>query len=810
VKLEPLSLLEREDIKAWKDLYIRYPKDISRGQKMVSQEPNPQNPQTEKVNETQDECDECGFELCTFTYVNVYKNPWNPSEVSIELIDNEDYPLFIARKFNLKDLGVTSTNELISKLENDKEFLLKVLGYFNKDVIKGDDFDCIDLLDVLSVYSICGKIKWNRDLNEKRILKIEKLKDGFRFGVEGDKCRIAWLVRQHPKDPEKVVISFEKEGEEFGFVIRDYDEFSVNRKVRNMCELYKYLNEEPWEAVWFITWEHRLEFDEVKVVNESGYEGFDFEMCKCVGCEEKKEEQEESEEERKRKEKEKTLNELLSRMSNESVKVVDVRANKEMLLNELPKAFIEASSRVQISLGGNTDTNDQSIEVPILKFNKVAEIVNNNFSFSVFEVPRINEKLEFIKISESGFQFCGFETEFRGEMIQFIVNVKGGVAFLLFNPHDTIVTMEVKYSKNKVKYIDLKPRKLYLFVYECPKWELELMKIFGPSQEYLNRLSEYVENIDNKNIEGLCHVILRLFSDANILNGSGKTYDLRLKIEDIISLYSMKVIQTTLKAINNQGTNQGLRLSTDGFPRSWQGRVCKVIVELYDYLLKGGKRENVIPVLLKALLVYIDVVKAVFMIMRTIRVNHKEVEEKVRNVELMTQKVLMGEVVEVSNENEDVENLIKRIDEKCRYLNDIFRINIEGMMSKNPVMNAFGEIAGSILLGDSLEIYRTSIQAMLGEFNNVNLNLKEVMKVELEKENGIFSIALEQIDKLVRLLVISGKENKKELVNLLTRALINYYEIVQIIATSKVRNIDEIKRELSNIDTRLKELEKGI
>jgi len=387
--------------------------------------------------------------------------------------------------------------------------------------------------------------------------------------------------------------------------------------------------------------------------------------------------------------------------------------------------------------------------------------------------------------------------------------VKGGVAFLLFNPHDTIVTMEVKYSKNKVKYIDLKPKKLYLFVYECPKWELELMKIFGPSQEYLNRLSEYVENIDNKNIEGLCRTILRLFGDANILSGSGKTYDLRLKIEDIISLYSMKVIQTVLKVTNSQGTNQqGLRLSTDGFPRSWQGRVCKVIVELYDYLLKGGKRENVIPVLLKALLVYIDVVKAVFMIMRTIRVNHKEVEEKVRNIETLAQKVLMGEVVEVSNENEDVENLIKRIDEKSRYLNDIFRINIEGMMSKNPVMNAFGEIAGSILLGDSLEIYRTSIQAMLGEFNNVNLNLKEVMKVELEKENGIFSIALEQIDKLVRLLVVSGKENRKELVDLLARVLINYYEIIQIIATDKARNIDKIKKELSNIDMRLKELEK--
>jgi hypothetical protein len=772
---------------------------------MVEEKVNPQNSQSENEEE---ECEGCGIELCAFTGLFVNENPWDPTEVSIELYEDEDYPRFNARTFKLKDLGVSNTKELLSRLKNDKNFLLSILRHFNEEVVKDDDYDCIELHYSASVYTICDKNYIKTKTSEgKRILRVEKLEDGFRFGVVGDPCGLAWLVRQHPKDPEKVVIFFEKDGKPFGFVIREYDFFAVDRDIPNMCVLYKYLNEEPWQATWFITWEHLLEFDDIEVINKSGYEGFDFKMCKCVGCEEKKEEQEESEEERKRKEKEKTLNELLSRMSNESVKVVDVRTNKEILLNELPKAFIEANSRVQISLGGNTDTNVQSIEVPILKFNKVAEIVNNNFSLSVFEVPRINEKLEFIKISESGFQFCGFETEFRAEMVQFVVNVKGGVAFLLFNPHDTIVTMEVKYSKNKVKYIDLKPRKLYLFVYECPKWELELMKIFGPSQEYLNKLNEYVENIDNKNIEGLCRTILRLFGDANILNGSGKTYDLRLKIEDIISLYSMKVIQTVLKTINNQGTNQGLRLSTDGFPRSWQGRVCKVIVELYDYLLKGGKRENVIPVLLKALLVYIDVMRAVFAIMSTIKVNHKEVEEKVRNIETLAQKVLMGEVVEVSNENEDVENLIKRIDEKSRYLNDIFRINIEGMMSKNPVMNAFGEIAGSILVSNSLEIYRTSIQAMLGEFNKGNLNLKEVMKVELEKENGVFSIALEQIDKLVKLLAILGKENKKELVELLIKSLINYYEIVQIIATGKVRNIDEIKRELSNIDTRLKELE---
>jgi hypothetical protein len=761
-----------------------------------------ENPQTKK----EEGCDGCGVKICTFTGVYAYENPWNPNEVSIEVIDDQDYPLFTARKFNLRDLGVNNIDELVSKLENDNKFLLKILEYFSKEAVKDDDFDCNELIDSLWVYSICDDVE-KPNWDEKTVLKVEKLKDGFRFGLKKDKCGITWVVRQHPKDPKKVVMSFEKDGKEFGFVVRYYDNFSVDKKIKNMCELYKYLIEKPYSAIWYMTWmDIAWDIDGVEVINKSGYDGFDFEVCKCVDCDEERGEEEESEEEKERKEKEKTLNELLSRMSNESVKALDTRVNKEILLNELPKAFVDVNSGIRITL-----TNDQSIEVPVLKFNKVMEIVNNNNRLLVFEVPRINEKLEFIKINESGFKFCGFETEFEAETVQFIVNAKGGVAFLIFNPHDTIVTMKIKYSKDKTKYVDLKPRKLYLFVYECPKWELELMKIFGPSQEYLNRLSEYVENIDNKNIEGLCRTVLRLFGDLNALNGSSKTYDLRNKIEDIIKIYSMKIIQTVLKAISDQGSNQqGLRLSTDGFPRSWQGRVCKVIVELYNYLMKGERREDVVWLLLKTLLVYLDVMKAVFMILDTARVDHKEVEGKVRDVETMTQKVLAGETVEVKIMNEDAENLIRQIDEKCRHLDDLFRLNVEGALSKDPIMDVFGEIAGIILLGDSLEIYRSSIQAILGEFNNVNLNLKDVMNVKLEKKNGIFSEALEQIDKLVRLLIISGKENKKELTDLFVRALINYYEILQIIMTGKARNIDEIKKELSNIDMRLKELEKGI
>jgi len=756
------------------------------------------NPKLEE--EKEEDCDECGYKICTFTYLYVNKNPWDPSEVSIELYDDEDYPRANAISFKLSDLGVKSAEELLSKLENDNKFFLNVISKFNKDAVEGDDFDCNTLIDSATVFSMCDDKDYNEYKIGKRVLKIEKFNDGFRFGVKGDKCGISWLVRQHPKDPNKVVIFFEKDEKPFGFVVRDYDFFEVKRKTPNLCALYKYLVEDPQEATWFITWED-LEIDDIEVVNKSGYDGFDFEVCKCEGCEEKKEE-EESEEERERKEKEKELNELLSQMPNTGVKAFDVRANKEIELNELPKTFTEVESGVTISLG-----NDQPVETPVLRFNKVAEIVNNNNSLLIFDVPRINEKLEFTKVSE--FQFCGFETRFIDEVVQFKVNVEGGVTFLVFNQHDITVNAEIKYAKNKTKYVSLKPKKLYLFVYRCPKWELELMKIFGPTQEYLNKLNEYVENIHNvNNIEGLCRAILRLFGDANALSGSGKTYETRLKIQDIISLYSMKVIQLVLKTINNQAVvQQGLRLDANGFPRSWQGRVCKVIVELSDYLMRGERREDVVKTLLKALLVYLDVMSAVFKIMNYANVNRKEVEEKVRNVEMMAQKVLAGERVEVTDEDEDAENVIKQVDEKCRHLNDLFKINIEGMTNERPSADMFGSVVGIILLGESLEIFRSSIQAMLGEFSNINLNLKDTTNVKLERKNGIFSEALEKIDKIVRL-VILDKANKKEYTDLLSRSLIYYYEILQTIATGKAGDIGKVKKELSDIDVRLNELEK--
>jgi hypothetical protein len=454
---------------------------------MVEEKANPQNSQTEKANEIQDDCDECGIELCAFTGLFVNKNPWDPNEVSIELYENEDYPRFNARTFKLKDLGVSNTKELFLRLKNDKNFLLSILRHFGEEVVKDDDYDCIELYYSASVYTICDNENSTKTKTSegKRILRVEKLEDGFRFGVVGDPCGLTWLVRQHPKDPEKAVIFFEKDGKPFGFVTREYDFFAVNRDIPNMCVLYKYLNEEPWQATWVIAWED-LEFDNIEVINKSGYEDFDFKMCKYEESEKKREEAQESEEEKKRKEKEekeKLLNEMFSRMSYEPVKAVDVRNDKEIILKEFPNSFIEVKTKVRISL----DTDNQPIEVPILKFWNGIEFDSNGNKLFIFKVPRISEKmkdkLEIKKVDENGFRICGFSIEFREEMILIKLNAKDGVAFLIYNPNDITVTTEIKYSKDKIKYIDLDQRKLYLFIFKCPEWESELTKLFGSSRE---------------------------------------------------------------------------------------------------------------------------------------------------------------------------------------------------------------------------------------------------------------------------------------------------------------------------------------
>jgi len=227
--------------------------------------------------------DEFEFELDNFVSLYLYLDPWDPNSVSIEVYNYlEDYPQFDARKFSLKELGVQSVEELVHRIENnDNEFLVNLAKRFNPKAVNSDGvIDWDEIAHGSAIYKICHKRGKERFSKNEKVLYIKKLKDGFEFWVQGDRCGFSWAVRQHPKRPEVAVLTFKKDGKEIASVFRDYGFFSVDYEIKSLSKLYKYLVSEPDRATYFITWDQILEFDRVEVINESGYDGYDFECCK--------------------------------------------------------------------------------------------------------------------------------------------------------------------------------------------------------------------------------------------------------------------------------------------------------------------------------------------------------------------------------------------------------------------------------------------------------------------------------------------------------------------------------------------------
>jgi hypothetical protein len=222
------------------------------------------------------------FEVDNFVNLNIYPDPWHPSFVTIEVNNYlEDHPQLNARKFSLKELGVNSLQELLSRIKNDKEFLMNIARQFNEKAVNKDDIDWYKIAHGMAIYSICNKRETKKNANgnkDEKVLEIRKYKNGFEFRVRGDVCGFSWLLRQHPGDPERVVLTFKKDGKELASVFRHYNYFAVNHDIHDMCTLYKYLVKDRSTA-WFITWK-MLEYGKVEVINESGYDGYDFEMCK--------------------------------------------------------------------------------------------------------------------------------------------------------------------------------------------------------------------------------------------------------------------------------------------------------------------------------------------------------------------------------------------------------------------------------------------------------------------------------------------------------------------------------------------------
>jgi len=213
--------------------------------------------------------DEFSFEVDSFVSLYIYVDPWDPNSISIEVYNYlKDYPQFDARKFSLKDLGVEDIDGLIQKIENDSEFLTYIARQFDpKAVDSNGEVDWYKIAHGSAIYKICDKRSKERYSENEKVLYIKKLKDGFEFWVQGDRCGFSWTVGQHPKRPEVAVLTFKKDGKEIASVFRDYNFFGVDYEIGNLPQLYEYLITQPARVTYFITWDYNLEFDRVEVIN---------------------------------------------------------------------------------------------------------------------------------------------------------------------------------------------------------------------------------------------------------------------------------------------------------------------------------------------------------------------------------------------------------------------------------------------------------------------------------------------------------------------------------------------------------------
>jgi len=208
--------------------------------------------------------------VCEFVYLDLYQHPNDPRYAVIELFDNlEDYQVVIAKKVSFNELGVKNLEELRSKAKKDSEFLAKLVKILDKDAVSSSgEINCVEIHNAPGVYEI--RRAYELDYDKKWTLVIEKYDNGFRFWIEGDPYNRSWLIEQHPNHPEKLILTFEKNGKEVVPIIRKYHYYSVDHEINNLDQLYKTLVEDPSRYTFFIT-DIDVSIKHVKIIDKSRY-----------------------------------------------------------------------------------------------------------------------------------------------------------------------------------------------------------------------------------------------------------------------------------------------------------------------------------------------------------------------------------------------------------------------------------------------------------------------------------------------------------------------------------------------------------
>ncbi|MCI4409744.1 MAG: hypothetical protein JHC26_11685 [Thermofilum sp.] len=280
---------------------------------------------------------------------HVYPHPKEQESFVVEIDEEPEQFWYIwARKFKYSDFGVNSLDKLIDKfIENPDVTLYKITGlrrhilkvYIDDNEIPVKPRNSNGLIADVSFENIgdeeADEDGWHSiydddyELEERKkwILEVEKYYNGFRFRIVNDPGGRSWLIEQDPRDTESFILSFEEYGENVVSVTRSYCSYG---NAQNICELFAEFMRDPFRYARFLSSDTipTLNFEEVKVINKSKYQGYDFEGCKYT----KNKEEEEIKILRRR------LREIYAKMEVKSFQVFDERGRYK-LISQLPRAF---------------------------------------------------------------------------------------------------------------------------------------------------------------------------------------------------------------------------------------------------------------------------------------------------------------------------------------------------------------------------------------------------------------------------------------------------------------------------------------
>ena len=192
----------------------------------------------------------------------IYQHPKNKEFFVIERFEVESFWVVEAKQFKYIDFGVKNLNGLYQEFLRNPEKLIRELTKLKKYVVEvktddeevkvnshvNEDKENVNEEAWWDVYDGC---KYDLE-NKEWTLVVEKYDNKFRFYLEGEPCKRSWLVEQY-QNPERLILTFEKNSKEIVSILRNYDYYSVDRETNNLWDLYKLLVEDPNRYFYFLT-----------------------------------------------------------------------------------------------------------------------------------------------------------------------------------------------------------------------------------------------------------------------------------------------------------------------------------------------------------------------------------------------------------------------------------------------------------------------------------------------------------------------------------------------------------------------------